>query len=761
MTSSVYRGLSRVMSKSVCIVGAGPSGLVAAKTLLHNAPKGHFKVSIFDSQAAIGGLWPTSKTDSGRLVHPLMVANQSRHTVQFSDLAWEDDAPQFPRAWQVGKYLEQYQSRYLSGNPDYELQLKSRVAKVEKRSDGSQGWKVHIQSGESEEARDFDYLVIASGYFGKPIIPECFTNAKTSVPIIHSSQYRDLKGLLGKGNEKGGKILIVGGQMSGVEIAGTIASHLSSAINSPEESDITGIDKYSIYHAIQRPIWVFPLFTTPEPTFTAAPFAPLDLGSYNINNRPRPLENTQGHISQEHANMVHTIFESSLGDQEQFSPLLMPNEQERDQPAYLAVSDWYSEFVRSGMITLSFGKVVSLEGDLVILDDHGAQIDDIAAVVLATGFDPSPCIDFLPKKILDTLQHSPQHYNQALALAFHGTHHPEVPNLGFVGFYRSPYWGIMQMHARFITDLWSGQTGSRAEALERKLRADNSIKRTLGLRNDPRLSQFPMGDYMYMMQEFSEALSIPMHESIMPKTPTTSGNNLPLDTLTPARYPSPSDSFEAKDEAEKSLKQTRDVTIECLTSPRFVARGVFRSLLGTWRLERDLNSRLPSHPSGKFVGTAQFLLRERTSEGLQCASDPNSIDVCDEDSGGEDLEYLYIEDGEFQTSTGFGFKATRRYIWRYNSKKDIISVWFAKPEEQKRADYLFHEIEFEAPPLEDNKKRGKEGWSAKAGHLCIDDYYNVKYNFAFKAVNLETWSIAYTVNGPKKDYTIHGTYERI
>ncbi|GFP57828.1 dimethylaniline monooxygenase [N-oxide-forming] 1 [Trichoderma asperellum] len=748
------------MSKSVCIVGAGPSGLVAAKTLLHNAPKGHFKVSVFDSQAAIGGLWPTSKTDSGRLVHPLMVANQSRHTVQFSDLAWEDSAPQFPRAWQIGKYLEQYQSRYLDGHPDFELQLKSRVAKTEKRNDGSVGWKVRIQSEGGEESRDFDYLVVATGYFGKPIIPDCFKNANTSVPIIHSSQYRDLKGLLGEGRQKGGKILIVGGQMSGVEIAGTVASHLSAAVNSQEESEIAGVDKYSIYHAIQRPIWVFPLFTSPEPTFSSAPFAPLDLGSYNINNRPRPLENTQGHISDEHANMVHTIFETSLGDQEQFSSLLMPSEEERDQPAYLAVSDWYTEFVRSGMITLSFGKVISLENDLVTLDDNGAQIDDIAAVILATGFDPSPGVDFLPQDILDTLQHSPQHYNQALALAFHGTHHPDVPSLGFVGFYRSPYWGVMQMHARFIAELWSNQADNLPDALQRKLQADDSIRRTLNLRDDPRLSQFPMGDYMYLMQEFSEALSIPIHESIMPEAPTLSRNNLPLDTLTPARYPSPSDDAAAKDEAEKSLKQTRDLAIECLITPRFVARGVFRSLLGEWRLERDLTSRLPSHPSGTFVGTAQFLLRERTPEGLQCAADPNSITSCDED-GGEDLEYLYVEDGEFKTTSGFGFRATRRYIWRYDSKKDVISVWFAKPDDQKRADYLFHEIEFESPPSEDKKRREKEGWKAKAGHLCIDDYYNVKYDFAFNKINLAKWSIEYTVNGPKKDYTIHGTYERI
>lgn len=240
--------------------GAGPSGLTAAKTLLHNAPKGHFKVSVFDSQPDIGGLWPTSKTDSQRQVHPLMVANQSKHTVQFSDLAWEENAPQFPQAWMVGQYLERYLDRFLTGNPDFELRLRSRVAKADKVDEG---WKVSIESEGKEETRNFDYLLVASGFFGKPIVPESLSKPST-VPVIHSSQYRDLKALLGKGKQGGGKILVVGGQMSGVEIAGTIATHLSSAANSPDEFEIPDIDKYSIHHVIQRPIWVFPLFTSPE-----------------------------------------------------------------------------------------------------------------------------------------------------------------------------------------------------------------------------------------------------------------------------------------------------------------------------------------------------------------------------------------------------------------------------------------------------------------------------------------------------------------
>ncbi|KAK5988181.1 Monooxygenase PC-14-like protein [Cladobotryum mycophilum] len=747
------------MSKSVCIVGAGPSGLVAAKTLLHNAPPGAFKVSVFDAQDDIGGLWPTSKTDNGRQVHPLMVANQSKHTVQFSDLAWEDGAPQFPRAWMVGKYLERYLDRYLKSHPDFELHLGTRIVKAERRD--QDGWKIQIKSEAKEETRDFDYLLIASGYFGKPIIPECFQNPSTLVPIIHSTQYRDLKSLLGTEPRNGGKILVVGGQMSGVETAGTIALHLSSAVNSPQDFDVPNIDKYSIQHVIQRPVWVFPLYTSPEPSSSTPSFLPLDFSSYNLNNRLGSLTNTQGHITEEVAETVHGMFEAALGDQSDFSPLLQPGEKHRAQPPYLAVSDWYCDFVRSGTINLSMGNVAAFRDDVATLLRGGSKIDDIAAVVLATGFDPSPCVDFLPEDVLETLQHTPQYPNQALALAFHGTHHPDIPNLGFVGFYRSPYWGVMQMQARFLTELWSNDKGTpTSQSIQQKLKSDSSISRTLSLRGDPRLSQFPMGDYLYLIQEFSQALSMEIHPPLVPDTPALSRNNLPLDMLTPSRYTSPSDDPQAKQEAQTSLTSTRDVTLQALTTPRFVARAVFRSLLGPWRLERHLTSKLPSHPSGTFTGTAQFLLRQQTPDGIQCAIDGTPA-TPDDDDDGMALEYLYIEDGEFKTTSGFGFKATRRYIWRYHPKTDRISVWFARTDDANRADYLFHEIEFTQPDKSTGSSKGGRGWPAKAGHLCIDDYYNVKYDFAFKAVNLSKWSIEYTVNGPKKDYTIHGTYQRI
>ncbi|GJC99054.1 pyridine nucleotide-disulfide [Colletotrichum higginsianum] len=761
------------MAKRVCIIGAGPSGLVAAKTLLRNAPAGAFTVTIYDAQRRIGGLWPTRPADADGLVHPLMVANQSRHTVQFSDLAWQPEDPDLPRAWMIGRYLERYVDRYGLGA---DLKLGHRVVRTDLQGDGT--WAVTVQpeaggSGGEEETSAFDYLLVASGFFGKPVVPsDVAFDTNGVVPVVHSSKYRDLKGLFPDGvRNGGGKILVVGGQMSGVEISGTIATQISAAVNAPGPSPLPNADKLTVEHLTQRPTWVFPLHTTPKPKpgSTAAPFLPLDFSSYNLNNRPQPLVNSQGHITPEAAKLTHGIYATSLGqDQSAFSPSIAVTPDHHTEPAFLAVSDNYTEFVRAGFIAVSKGKLASVAGTTATLVNHHPSssppptIDNVAAVVLATGFDPSPCLSFLPPGVLDKLNHSQRHRDLPLALAFHGTHVKDIPSLGFVGFYRSPYWGVMEMQARLLAALWTPSSlAPRPPKLSDALLDDASDWRTVSLRDDPRASQFPMGDYAYLMQEFSSALGLPISPPLEPPTPLLPHNNKPMDILTPARYLSPLADEAARAEAAKSLQQTHTTAIAGLTASCFVPRAVFRSLLGTWKLERNLTSRLPSHPSGHFSGTAQFLLRDKTADGLKCASAPvpaaDKPSDDDDDGVGDGLatEYLYIEDGEFRADNGLVFRATRRYVWRYDEKKDVVSVWFAKTDDAKRADYLFHEIEF-LPPPEGHQKP----WQAKAGHLCIDDFYDVKYDFAFKAVNLQEWDIQYTVNGPKKDYTIHGVYRR-
>ncbi|EEY16267.1 conserved hypothetical protein [Verticillium alfalfae VaMs.102] len=677
------------MAKNVCIIGAGPSGLVAAKTLLYNAPQGAFKVTVFDAQKRVGG----------PMAH-------SRHTMHFSDFGWEDADGQFPRAWMVGRYLERYLARY----PGAEVRLGWRVTRTEAlegHAGGGGGWRVTARDGSGrEEVGLFDRLVVATGFFGEPVLPRGITDGAT-VPVVHSSRYRDLKGLLGKG-AKGGKILVVGGQMSGVEIAGTIASHLSSAVNAPgTTSELAGAEGYTIHHLIQHPAWVFPLYTTPKPKLSAPPFLPVDLGSYNLNNRPKPLTNTQGHIAPETAKTVHGIFQNIVGqDQSQFSESIAVKGDLTSEPPYLAMSEFYTEFVRSGLITASKGKLEAMESTTAIVTPSGEKIEDVAAVVLATGFDPSPCVSFLPDSVLRILHHSPEHRDLPLALGFHGTQHRDLPTLGFVGFYRSPYWGVMEMQARFLAALWTPENLAKPPAgLAAAVQSEACEKRILALREDSRCSQFPFAF------------------------------RLPMDILTSSRYLSPLADAQAKAENAKVLQYSNDVATAALTSSRFVAHA------------------------RHFSGTARFLLRDATADGLQCASPSDSVAPSATDPGDPGQEYLYIEEGEFKASNGLVFQARRRYIWRYDEKRDTISVWFVRTDDDKRADYLFHEVEFETK-LATEESDERAPWRAKAGHLCIDDFYNVAYEFAFAAVHLREWSIGYAVQGPKKDYAIRGVYRR-
>ncbi|KAI0021653.1 FAD/NAD(P)-binding domain-containing protein [Xylariomycetidae sp. FL0641] len=754
------------MAKSVCIVGAGPSGLVAAKTLLHDAAPGAFSVTIFDGQHRIGGLWPTRRDDGAGLIHPLMVANQSRHTVQFSDFAWRDTDPEFPRAWQVGQYLERYVLEYAGGAT---VRLGHRVVGTELLDGGS--WRVSTESEKGAETSVFDYLLVATGYFGKPLWPANIPK-EGDVPIVHSSKYRDIKSLLSP-NVTGSKILVAGGQMSGIEIAGTIATHLSSATHSPGEKVIPNPDRYSIHHVAQRPAWVFPLFTSPKADAAAPPFLPCDLPSYNLANRPKPLTNTQGHISVDAARRLNSIFESVLGgNQSEYSAETAIAGDLLEQPPYLAMSSHYANFVRSGLIQVHRGKLDSLSGSTASLAGPDAEVDDIAAVVLATGFDPSPSVAFLPAAVLATLAHSPAHPHLPLALAFHGTHHPSLPTLGFVGFYRSPYWGVMEMQARFLGALWSSPPPpSSSSSLAEALQADDSIARTLALRADPRCSQFPMGDYAFLMQEFAAALDIPISPPLSPPTPPAA-NGLPMDVLTPSRYLPPRATAAQRAHAEANRALTHATATAGLDEGKFVAGAVFRSLQGTWRLSRRLSSRLPSHPSGTFEGTAQFLLRRGTGDGrASAAASSTSGPACavrggsgtqgsgeEEEEWGdeEEEEYLYIEDGTFTAATGLRFRATRRYVWRYDGRADALSVWFARVDDGARADYLFHELAFQMAPADGDENK----WRARASHLCIDDLYDVHYAFGFRAVGLRHWTLAYSVKGPKKDYTIEGSYSR-
>lgn len=193
---------------------------------------------------------------------------------------------QFPAAWEVGKYLERYQEVY---GGEWEVRLECKVVKAEREGEV---WVVHVHveepelgDGEEEgpgemtvEVHEFDHVIIASGFFGAPKVPPYLSN-NSDVPVWHSSRFRDVRGLItdagrlkvdskGSGDGKR-KIVVVGGQMSGVEVAANVALQLSDCINAPGK-EFMDWTEWEVVHVVQKPVWVMPLFLPRNPQLEGA-----------------------------------------------------------------------------------------------------------------------------------------------------------------------------------------------------------------------------------------------------------------------------------------------------------------------------------------------------------------------------------------------------------------------------------------------------------------------------------------------------------
>ena len=248
---------SRMEPKStVCIIGAGPAGLATAKTLLQS---GKFHVTILEKRSRVGGMWSRPRNSDSQMANfdccpPEMRTNLSYISMSFSDFPWRkeylrdslDDndvfdaaspskLPQFPLAWQVGKYLQAYAAHWnLDDHVRLDCEVLSASYLAQKESaKWSVKWKVKdghrgAQDPEETVSAVFDRLVVCSGFYGKWEIhggmPEC--------PFAHSAQE-------GTWSEWGGRkdVFVIGGGISGADAAAAVALRAADKRHAPESPE--------------------------------------------------------------------------------------------------------------------------------------------------------------------------------------------------------------------------------------------------------------------------------------------------------------------------------------------------------------------------------------------------------------------------------------------------------------------------------------------------------------------------------------------
>ncbi|MGE6698982.1 flavin-containing monooxygenase [Hyphomonas sp. NPDC076900] len=192
--------------KRICVIGAGPSGLVATKTLAQAG----LDAQCFDLSPVVGGQWVIDNPNGRSAAYRSLKTNTPRRMNRFSDFPMPEDWPVFPSAAQVAEWLTSYAEAF---NLASRLHLNTEVLKATPLTD--QGWIVQVR-GPDGTIRDeaFDAILVATGTYWQPRLP-VFAGTFSGT-LFHAQRYRDPQTPV---DTAGKHVIVAGIGNTGCEIA--------------------------------------------------------------------------------------------------------------------------------------------------------------------------------------------------------------------------------------------------------------------------------------------------------------------------------------------------------------------------------------------------------------------------------------------------------------------------------------------------------------------------------------------------------------
>jgi dimethylaniline monooxygenase (N-oxide forming) len=619
----------------VAVIGAGAAGLVASRHLLRVG----LRPTILEQRSSVGGAWA-----GGSNMWDSLTTNLSKHTCCFSDFDHDPEIDLFPSRRDVQTYLERYAQEYIE--PEC-FRYDSTVTKI---SSLDEKFRVEWTDGDQLScSHEFDKVLVATGFFASPVLPY-----NTSPIVQHSSEYKSPKDYIGQ------RVAVVGGAFSALEIAASVCKQADRVV--------------SIMPSVP---WVLPRMI-PD---AEGRFLPVDLFLYRRSSKAPTIE--QQLLNDDAIRERHAFLKKLVGQRKQ-SVLGIPDE---SSVPVVAVSDDYLDCVSSGKIQVVHGRLDRVDGKRCVVNGEVLE-EEFDTIISCTGYRTN--LDhLLSKEIQNLLEYDPEDGFAPLTLA-HDCLHPQLSNMGFVGMYRGPYMGIMELQARLLAGLWSGQVQPSQKRLTQALEQSQQRRS-----HQPR-AQFPHFDYIGTCDGLAELLDL------VPPSPFGDKGSM----ITPTFY---------QPSIERSTKALEDLTNQVQKGNDITPNIVLSALIGKWSFQRTIRH-FNTDVEQNVSGTIHYSLH------------------------GPQLDtVLYREDGVFRLPNGREMDVFREY--EYTENHGALEIYFI--EDGKRAD-LFLGLKFQ------NKMQ--EYWEATSDHLCIKDLYKGTFQVTMDGIAASKVTITYRVNGPSKDY---------
>jgi len=312
---------------SVCLIGAGSSGIAVAKALHeHGVP-----FDCLEASDRVGGNWVFGNRNGMSAAYRDLHINTSRDRMAYSDFPMRADYPDYPHHTQIAAYFDAYVDHF--GFRDRIL-FDTRVQKVSRGADG-----VYTVTTDDGTAREYDVVLVANGHHWNPRMPEpAFPGADTFTGRqLHAHAYVDSSIFEGK------NVVVLGMGNSAMDIA--------------VESSYVAKDTYL---AARRGAWIVPKYLFGRPTD-------------QLKNDPRiPFKIRQ--------KVMHKIIQLNVGDPTKYG---LPRPDHQFGEAHPTVSGRILDRIQHGRVTPK-PNIKALDGDHVEFTDGTRAPVDV--VVYCTGY---------------------------------------------------------------------------------------------------------------------------------------------------------------------------------------------------------------------------------------------------------------------------------------------------------------------------------------------------------------------------------------
>jgi dimethylaniline monooxygenase (N-oxide forming) len=328
MSGAIENGRSgRSPLPRTCIIGAGSSGIAAAKALHERS----IPFDCLEKSDRVGGNWVFHNKNGMSAAYRDLFINTSRPRMEYSDFPMPESYPDFPHHTHIAAYFDEYVEHF--GFRE-KISFETGVEHAARRADGV--WELELDNGQT---RAYDALIVANGHHWKPRWPEPpFPGADTFAgEQLHAHSYLENSIFEGK------RVVILGMGNSAMDIA----------VESSYVAERT-------YLAARQGVWIVPKYMFGKPVD-------------QLRNDPRiPFKIRQ--------RFLQRLIRSYAGPPERHG---LPKPNHRFGEAHPTISGRILDRIQHGTITPK-PNIASLQGSQVQFVDGSTVEADV--VVYCTGY---------------------------------------------------------------------------------------------------------------------------------------------------------------------------------------------------------------------------------------------------------------------------------------------------------------------------------------------------------------------------------------